>query len=386
MHSGESVERGRSRLPLMRLLAAGTFLALAGVVAVSTAWAERNRDFRAYQYHHGDITIPPARADEPLAEQLSMEKAASYVDAGAKAWVESEGCVSCHTTGWYGILRPQLSCSLGKPDPSFRDFLETVLAETIAEDRRKTRRGTGPAQLVYLAAALASWDAHVTKQISPETEQALELMFTVQQDNGAWFSVETWPPFESDAYQLATVAAMAAGLAPGWIDKQKADGPGEGVSRTKEYLRRAEPPHDYARVALLWAARYLPGLLDAGEQKAIVELILSRQREDGGWSIRSFAEPEQWGAGNRAERLRAEADHGNAAGDGHQTGLAIVVLSEAGMPSSDPAIESGIKWLRRNQRESGRWWTKSLNTDKFNFISYTGTLYPLTALTLTGSR
>lgn len=361
-------------------------MVLAGVASVSTAWAERNRDFRAYQYHHGDITIPPARADEPLAEQLSIKKAASYIDAGAKAWVETEGCVSCHTTGWYGILRPQLSGSLGKPDPSFRDFLEAVLDETLAEDRRKTRRGTGPAEVIYLAAALASWDAHVTKQLSQQTEQALELMFSLQGDNGAWVSVETWPPFESDAYQLATVAAMAAGLAPGWIDNHTADAPDSGVSLLKGYFRTVEPPHDYARVALLWAARYLPGLVDAEERKAIVALILNRQREDGGWSIRSFAEPEQWGVGNRAERLRAEADHGNAAGDGHQTGLAIVVLTEAGMPSSHPAIESGIRWLQRNQRESGRWWTKSLNTDKFNFISYTGTLYPLTALTLTGSR
>ncbi|MDA1314460.1 MAG: hypothetical protein O2968_14060 [Acidobacteria bacterium] len=369
----------------MRALATATLLVLTGVAIASTAWSQRNLDFRVHQYHHGDITIPRAQADEPLAERLSTAKAASYLDAGAKAWIEEEGCVSCHTTGWYGILRPQLSGALGKPDSSFRDFLKTVLKQTFAEDRRKTSRGTGPAQLVYLTAALASWDAHVTKQLSPETEQALDLMFSLQRENGSWFSVETWPPFESDAYQLATVAAMAAGMAPGWIDKQKADGLAP-VSRMKEYLRGAHPPHSYARVALLWAARYVPGLLDDEEKKAIVELILAKQRPDGGWSIRSFAEPEQWGVGNRAERLRAETDYENPPSDGHQTGLAIVVLSAAGVPSSDPAIERGVQWLQSNQRESGRWWTKSLNTDKFNFISYTGTLYPLTALTLTDSR
>ena len=29
---------------------------------------------------------------------------------------------------------------------------------------------------------------------------------------------------------------------------------------------------------------------------------------------------------------------------------------------------------------SGRWWTRSLNTDKFHFITYSGTVFPLLAL------
>ncbi len=42
-------------------------------------------------------------------------------------------------------------------------------------------------------------------------------------------------------------------------------------------------------------------------------------------------------------------------------------------------------WLEANQRQSGRWWTQSLNTDNFHFITYTGTLYPVMALAVTGS-
>ena len=55
------------------------------------------------------------------------------------------------------------------------------------------------------------------------------------------------------------------------------------------------------------------------------------------------------------------------------------------MAPSHPAIQRGLTWLKQNQRQSGRWWTKSLNTDKWNFITYTGTLYPVMALTMTGS-
>ena len=351
----------------------------------STLSAEPKRDYRLQQYHFGDISIPPASADEPIAERLSLSKAGAYLEDGAKAWVNDRGCVSCHTTGWYGILRPQLSTLLGPPDPSFRSFLERILHETLAEERNKTERGTGPAEVVYLAAALAAWDAHVTKQLSSETASALELMFSLQRDNGAWYSVETWPPFESDAYQLATVAAMAVGLAPKWLDQHQADDLGSGIVRLTRYLKTVDPPHEYARVALLWASQHRPDLLDADDKEAIIKMILDRQRPDGGWSLRSFAEPEQWGVGNRSERLHAEADFGEPASDGHQTGLSIIVLSQAGVPSSHPAIKSGIDWLERNQRQSGRWWTKSLNTDKWNFITYTGTLYPVLALTLIDS-
>jgi squalene-hopene/tetraprenyl-beta-curcumene cyclase len=85
-----------------------------------------------------------------------------------------------------------------------------------------------------------------------------------------------------------------------------------------------------------------------------------------------------------AEKLRAEAEFKDPPSDGHQTGLAILVLREAGVPSTDPRIQRGVKWLKENQRASGRWWTRSLNTDAFHYISYSGTAFPLLALARCG--
>ena len=62
------------------------------------------------------------------------------------------------------------------------------------------------------------------------------------------------------------------------------------------------------------------------------------------------------------------------------TGLAIIVLREAGVPANDPRLQKGIGWLKSNQRASGRWWTRSLNTDAWHFITYSGTAFPLLAL------
>ena len=48
------------------------------------------------------------------------------------------------------------------------------------------------------------------------SDRALALAFKLQRDTGTWGSLDCWPPYESSAYHLATVAAMAAGTAPGW--------------------------------------------------------------------------------------------------------------------------------------------------------------------------
>ena len=46
----------------------------------------------------------------------------------------------------------------------------------------------------------------------------------------------------------------------------------------------------------------------------------------------------------------------------------------------DPAIVKGIAWLKANQRESGRWFTQSLNTDRAHYISHAGTAFALMAI------
>lgn len=109
-------------------------------------------------------------------------------------------------------------------------------------------------------------------------------------------------------------------------------------------------------------------------------MVRKHQREDGGWSIRTFAAPEARGNGNRAENLRSEAEFGNPASDGHQTGLAVLVLRDAGVPADEPRIKKAVEWLLTSQRASGRWWTRSLNRDRQHYITFSGTAYALLAL------
>jgi squalene-hopene/tetraprenyl-beta-curcumene cyclase len=332
------------------------------------------------QYEHGRLRIAAASAEEPLRETFSLKHAMSYLQNGTAAWAGKRKCVSCHTTGSYLQAAPSLTPFVGPPSSAMRNFFVEELAELKVAAAQKFTRGTSTAQVVYIAAGLAEWDRHVTGTLSPETREALGFMFRLQQGNGTWQSLDCWPPFESSAYQEATVAAMAAATAPDWL---KAEG-GEGMARLRDYLRNEAPPHDYGRVLLLWTGTRVDGLLGAARKKELVDLIFRQQRDDGGWSIRTFAQPEEWGNGSRVRKLQREAEFRNPPSDGHMTGLCVTVLRDAGIPAEDARLRPAVAWLLANQRESGRWWTRSLNTDTYHFITYSGTTYPLLALAKCG--
>ena len=383
----------------------GLFLAIVALFASDLSAADKP------QYEFEAVKVPAARADEPVRETFSLKLAAEHLEQGNLAWSNSRKCVSCHTNGTYMSIRPALTPVLGPPPAAAREFFVSTLKTLKGTPVETLRTSTRPAQVIYVAAGLAEWDAHVTKQLSPETEEALALMFDIQLESGTWGTLDCWPPFESDSYHEATVAAMAIGTAPGWLAKaiergtptadekggashpsapgvpQRA-GPASdeklktGVARLKSYLATQTPLHDYSRVLLLWASTRLPDLLTDVQKQELVTLIFQHQREDGGWSVRTFAAPESWGGGNRAKKLREEPDFAAPASDGHQTGLSLIVLRSAGVDAKDPRMQKGVQWLLTHQRESGRWWTRSLNTDSWHFITYSGTSYPLLALSL----
>jgi len=334
------------------------------------------------QYEFGDIRISQASSAEPIRERLSVGKAATYLDQGARAWYGARKCISCHTNGTYMLVRPALAAQLGRPSEEMRDYFVTALKDLASLKHEELLKSTRPAQVIYAAAGLAEWDARLTKSLSPETQQALKLMFEIQLAMGTWGSADCWPPYESDAFHLATIAAIAVADAPGWLTNLKEPSLDAAVTRLKHYLRTQSPPHDYGRVLLLWTSTKMPGLLDKVQQQEVIEMIFKHQQADGGWSIRTFATPEAWGRGNRSQKLRSEPEFTRPPSDGHQTGMAIVALREAGVPAADSRIQRGLTWLVKNQRASGRWWTRSLNTDRQHFITYSGTAFPLLALSL----
>jgi len=66
--------------------------------------------------------------------------------------------------------------------------------------------------------------------------------------------------------------------------------------------------------------------------------------------------------------------------DAYGTGLAIIVAREMGIPAEDERLQKGIEWLKSNQRQSGKWFTRSPAEDSKHYITNTGTAFAVLAL------
>lgn len=351
----------------------GTSAPTAGQSAGEPRYAPESQ----FQFHSSEVKIPGAHRWERRLPETSIPAAVDYMERGVLAWDEKYKCIGCHITGIYMMTRPAL-VGLGPPPPEVRNIVVTSMEPYLdAGYEQVLRTGHRTAQVVYAAAGLAEWDAHVARGLLSETDRTLRLMFRLQDTDGAWEVPTCWPPLQSSRFQLATVAARAIGKTPEWLEQVKGTPVEEKVGRLKNYLVNEPPPHDYARVWLLWAASEFEGILNVQKRERILETIFELQHADGGWSIRDFAQFHEWGDGSRVSKLESEAEFYLVPSDGHMTGLVVVALRDAGIPAGDPRIQRAIAWLERNQRASGRWWTRSLNSDRYHFITYSGSCFAL---------
>ncbi len=310
------------------------------------------------------VTDPgPNTADEPLASEFSLEKAVHFLDSAALAWQKQRKCFTCHTNYAYLYARPLIPGD-SAAHQSVREFAEQLVTKRWEEQ--------GPrwdAEIVATAAALAFNDRATTGRLSADTRTALGRMWTVQRDDGgfSWLNCD-WPPMESDDHYGVTLAALAVGVAPEeYVAGESAQ---TGVAGIRRYLRENEAPTLHHRAMLLWAAQHLDGLVSQDQQADTIAELRSQQHDDGGWALAALGDWER-ADGSPQDTLTS---------DGYGTGFVVFVLRQAGVPADDPAITRGIGWLKSHQRESGRWFTRSLHKDSKHFITHAGTAFAVMAI------
>jgi len=301
--------------------------------------------------------------DEPTAKEFSLARATEFLDAAALAWQEKQGCFSCHTNYAYLYARPLVKAKAAAHG-TVRKALEELVSVRWAEKGPRW-----PAEVVASAAALAFNDAHTTGKLHPLTKAALDRMWTLQRPDGGWDWLKcSWPPMEIDDHYGVTLAALAVGFAPENYAKQPAAQ--EGLEKMRGYLRKTPPQNLHHLSMVLWVATYAEGFMTAEQKKATIQELRAWQRPDGGWNSASL--------GNWTRRDKAPQDVQTS--DGYATGFVIYVLRRAGVPATDPALQQGIAWLKANQRESGRWFTRSLYRDNRHYLSHAGTAFAVMAL------
>jgi len=357
-----------------------------GVADTSLVFAEDRTTDPQYETADESRFIKRASANEKKIA-FSAAKADAYLKQGALMWWDEHQCVTCHTNSIYGSERPALSPVLGAPDPEIRThFVKDIetMHKLEGDARKALHLADRPAQVVAITRGLVEWDAQLNKKLTEDSIRALSLMFEVQAPDGSWGNVECWPPFESSNFQTATVAITAAATAPNWLEESADEEEKKKYEKGLDYLRKTEPKHDYLRLLRLWTATHVPSIITDVEKNRVLDLVWERQNKDGGWSILDFYTFKNWAEGSLPRSFLKDADFMDAPSDGHMTGLALLVLIDSGVNIHDKRIQRGVEWLLANQRESGRWWTKSLNTNHYHFITYSATAYALGVLHKTG--
>jgi squalene-hopene/tetraprenyl-beta-curcumene cyclase len=314
------------------------------------------------------VQPPKPAADEPMAEKLSLAKSAEFLDTASLSWTQGRKCGTCHTNYPYLMARPVLKEADSRALDEVRKFFENRVANWDSPEKgAKPRWDT---EVVATAAALAFNDAQTTGKLHPLTREALDRMWTVQQPNGAWNWLKcAWPPYEHDDYYGAVFAAVGVGHAPeGYA---QGDSARDGLAKLKQYLQKTPAPDLHHKAWLMWASLKLDDLMSKNERETTIRELLALQRPDGGWSLPALGD---WKGKDGRKNDK------NAPSDGFGTGFVIYVLRQAGVPANHEQIQKGVNWLKTNQRASGRWFTRSLNTETHHFITNAGTAYAVLAL------
>jgi squalene-hopene/tetraprenyl-beta-curcumene cyclase len=323
----------------------------------------------------GDVEegLPIISADEPGIDRFSAEQAAAYLDRSALNWQKTKNCATCHTNLFYMAARPALSEVL--PDSGeIRRFYENY-PRARWQDRKPTEaQGFWP---VVVGTGLTLNDAQTTGELSDVAREVLDLMWTVQREDGGW----NWPhcdyaPLEIDDHYGVTLAALAVGIAPDhYAETPQARA---GLENVRTYFKNNPPKSLHHRAMLSWCAVRVDGIASPDERDRTLAELLDRQLDDGGWSTAGLLT--DW------QELVREADRplDTATSDGYATGFVIVVARELGVPADDPRLARGVSWLKANQRASGKWFTRSPVQDCGNRISNAGSAFDILALQACG--
>jgi len=349
-----------------------------------------------FQYQCDEIRVSIPSADEPRVKAFgpeSMKTAAKYLEAGALSWVRGErSCVNCHTTGPYMTERTAWSKYFGRPSEEVHANFVKALPNEIKAVKEADKSGhkfyPGATSSVWRSVGLAEWDRNVTGKLSVETDRSLRDMFERQSEDGSFVSHgEVEIPHITTDFELSLQAARAMTAAPGWLAQDKDDKLQGRVEKLKQWLRAAMPKNDFDRVLKLQLAHYLPDLVSQAERDAALELLSSKQHADGGWSTRDMSPIEDWHFEMSPfvlSLIRSLPDADQPESDAYMTALAIVLMRQNNVPVSDPRIGKGLAWLKREQRESGRWWMHSLYRGNYHYITYIATVEAMKALNLCG--
>ncbi|MDA8967761.1 squalene--hopene cyclase [bacterium] len=304
-------------------------------------------------------------SEEAMAPEYSHQRAVDFLDRTSMAWTTKYKCFTCHTNFAHLIAVSEL-----EQRPEYFQEVRNAL-DDLVQKRWSEKGPRWDAEAVMAAMTLTVVDRNLGKPLSQSAKIALDKMWQVQQPNGGfdWLKCD-WPPMESDDQYGAVVAAVAVSAAPRTYLRQKQVQ--DGIARLETYLSpsRKQELRLHHRAILLWAQSLKSGWLTQKEIDSTIAELAALQRPDGGWNTPSLG---KW---DREDGGVPDV----TTSDGYGTGFAVLMLIKAGMDRDDVVIQNGLSWLKKNQRQSGRWYTRSVSRDGRHFLTHAGTAMAIMAM------
>ncbi len=354
------------RFRTMRSFVISTFILICA--AVAPASADEIVTFDSVPEELEEIS-----PDEKMADEFSAENAARYIDRAALTWQKKKKCATCHSNMAYMFARPALAGVL-KDSGEVRAFYEDYPKVRWAKNPPGEKQGFWT---IVVGIGLTFNDLQTTGKLSPEARDVLDMMWGAQREDGGW----RWPdcnyaPIELDEHYGMTLAALAVGIAPdGYAETEKAKA---GLEKLRGFFKNDPPKSLHHRAMLAWCSVRVDGIVTQVDRDKALEELLALQLEDGGWSTAGFLT--DWHGLELQEGKPLATD----ISDGYGTGFVIIVARELGVPADDPRLQRGVQWILNNQRESGKWFTRSPVVDARNLISNIGSAYAILALQACG--
>jgi ankyrin repeat protein len=267
--------------------------------------------------------LKPVQAAELRA---ASGKAIGLIQQSQVVWSKKESCASCHHQ-----LLPEIPIRLARERGVPVD--EKVAHETTAnafgylKDLDSAQQGYDYIDVLADGWALVAARVAGVKP-SLTTSASAQFIASRQLPDGSWPTVDVRPP---QSHSLFTTTAVCAQAVRNYLPAQFKNEAQARVARARQWLIKARP-HTTEDCVFQLLGLYWTGADKVARSNAAQQL-LRQQREDGGWS-----------------QLPALAS------DAYATGEVLAALNEAaGLSTSDPAYQRGLRFLLGTQESDGSW-------------------------------
>ncbi len=292
------------------------------------------------------VSQSSGRKNDPAAVRKSIEKSLPLLESIRLPFIEKTGCVSCHHNSL-----PAMAAALAR-QRGFKLSERTSLEESeqifgiwnTGREKLLQGDGFGGAQVTasYVFLGLGA-----NKQPPNKTTDAVVYYLIGRQiADGRWSGIMNRPPLGGSDIAVTALSLRALQVyAPKGLGQEV----NTRVQRARQWLAVASPRNNedqtFQLLGLAWANA------DKQTLKKMAQVLLARQRKDGGWGQLPTLES-----------------------DAYATGQALVALHQAGgLPVNHRAYQRGVNYLLANQAADGSWAVRSRS---FPFQKYFESGFP----------